>query len=143
MSSILYFDLQHAIKTHDKIIEISGGALGIRDSGLLESVLEHAKNDSYYPTLNDKLTHIVFSVAMNHAFADGNKRSAIALGGFFLEINGYGNRVGTFIIEMENIVLWVAERRIDKSFLLVIVNSILENGELTEEVKVRLLEILE
>ncbi len=43
MSTILYFDLKHAIEAHDKVIEISGGALGIRDVGLLESVLNMLK----------------------------------------------------------------------------------------------------
>lgn len=143
MPSIVYLDLKYAIKTHDKIIEISGGKLGIHDIGLLESVLEHVKNDDYYPSLCDKLTHLVFSVAMNHAFADGNKRSSIALGAFFLEINGYGKRVGTFIVEMENIVLWVAQKKVNKDFLSVIINSILEEGEFSEEVKLKLFELLE
>src|SRR4051812_45029665 len=116
MASILYFDLKHAFETHDKIIEISGGKLGIHDIGLLESVIELVKNDDYYPSFGDKLTHIVFSIAMNHAFADGNKRSSIALGAFFLGINGYGKRAGTFILEMENIVLWVVQKRINKDF---------------------------
>lgn len=143
MATILYFDLKHAIQVHDKIIEISGGAWGMRDIGLLESVLEHVKNDDYYPDLSDKLTHIVFSIAMNHAFSDGNKRSSIVLGGFFLEINGYGRRVGTFIVEMENIVLWVAQKKINKNFLSIIINSLLENGELTEVIKLNLLSILD
>ncbi|RJQ38039.1 type II toxin-antitoxin system death-on-curing family toxin [Candidatus Microgenomates bacterium] len=142
MSSILYFDLKHAVATHDKIIEISGGRLGIHDLGLLESVLGHVRNDNYYLNLSDKLTHIVFSIAMNHAFIDGNKRSSIALGGFFLEINGYGNRVGAFIVEMENIVLWVAQRKIGKKFLSEIINSLLTQGELKEEIKLTLFEIL-
>ncbi len=80
---------------------------------------------------------------MNHAFLDGNKRSSIALAGFFLDINGYGRRVGTFIVEMENIVLWVAERKINKDFLLEIITSLLEQGEFTEEIKLKLFEILE
>lgn len=143
MSLILYFDLKHAVQTHDKIIEISGGSLGLHDEGLLESVITHVKNDDYYPTIPDKLTHIVYSVAMNHAFSDGNKRSAIALGGFFLLINGYGRRVGTFIIEMENIVLWVAQKKIDKDFLSDIIKSLIENGELTEEIKLKLLSAIE
>ncbi|SRR5258706_11185956 len=143
MTSILYFDLKHAIQTHDKIIEISGGKFGILEIGLLESVIEHVKNDDYYPTFCEKLTHIVFSVAMNHAFEDGNKRSSIALGGFFLEINGYGRRVGTFIVEMENIVLWIAQKKIDKYFLSEIITSILEQGEFTEEIKVKLFKVLE
>lgn len=138
----LYFDIQHAIAAHDKIIEISGGRFGIHDIGLLESVIEHVKNDEYYPHLPEKLTHIVFSIAMNHAFTDGNKRSSIALGGFFLALNGYGNRVGVFIVEMENIVLWVAQRKIDKEFLLLIINSLITEGELAEEIKLKLFGIL-
>jgi death on curing protein len=142
MTSILYFDLKYAIQIHDKIIKISGGKLGMHEIGLLESVIEHVKNDDYYPSFCDKLTHIVFSIAMNHAFADGNKRSSIALGGFFLGLNGYGKRIGTFIIEMENIVLWVAQRKIDKEFLSLIINSLIEQGEFTEEIKLKLFETL-
>lgn len=140
---IFYFDLKHAIREHDKIIELSGGKPGMHDQGLLESVLDLVQNDDYYPDLCEKLTHLVFSIAMNHAFVDGNKRSSIALGGFFLEINGYGETVGVFIAEMENIVLWVTQKKIDKSFLSTIINSILENGYLTEEIKVKILEVLE
>ncbi|SRR5258708_2333272 len=139
----LYFDLKYAIKAHDKVLEISGGVSGIKDVGLLESVVEHVKNDDYYPTLAAKLTHIVFSVAMNHAFVDGNKRSAIALSAFFLGINGYDKRVGIFIVEMENIVLGVVEKKISKSFLLETIDSLVEYGELTEEIKLKLFSALE
>jgi death-on-curing protein len=142
MLSICYFDIRHAIQTHDKIIDISGGTHGIRDQGLLESALHHIQNDDYYPEFHDKLTHIVYSVAMNHAFTDGNKRTAIALGGFFLSLNGYGRIVGTFFIEMENIVLWVAEHKIDKEFLSEIIESLVEVGEFTEEIKLRIFKIL-
>ncbi len=143
MSTIYYFDLKHAIQTHDKIIDISGGSHGIRDIGLLESVIHHIQNDDYYPTFQDKLTHIVYSIAMNHSFTDGNKRTSIALGGFFLGLNGYGNVIGTFFIEMENIVLWLAEHKIDKEFLSEIIKSLVEVGEFTEEIKLRLFKILE
>ncbi len=33
--SFLYFTTEYAIKTHDKIIEISGGASGILNIGIL------------------------------------------------------------------------------------------------------------
>lgn len=58
--AFLYFTTEYAIKTHDKIIEISGGAGGINDLGNLESPLEHIQNDDYYPELEDKITHLVF-----------------------------------------------------------------------------------
>ena len=135
----IYFPIDYALKIHDKIIQISDGILGIRDNGLLESINAHVKNDEYYPTLVDKLTHIVYSLAMGHAFVDGNKRTAIALGGFFLEINGYGNRVGIFILEMENIIVWTVEKKISKNFLLQIINNLIYLGELSEESKLKLL----
>ena len=37
----LYFSTEYAIKTHDNIIEISGGISGIKYFGNLESPLEH------------------------------------------------------------------------------------------------------
>lgn len=77
--TILYFNTEHAIKEHDNIIDISGGVKGMHNIGLLDSVIHHIQNDLYYPTFCDKLTHLVFSIAMNHAFSDGNKRSSIAL----------------------------------------------------------------
>ncbi len=134
----LYFDMDHAIVEHDNIINISGGLHGFHDINLLESVLFHVQNDSYYPLLSDKLTHLVYSIAMNHAFSDGNKRSSIVLGAYFLEINGYGSIVGKFILEMENVVLWVAQDIINKELLLEIMCNLLEFAEITEETKLKI-----
>jgi death-on-curing protein len=52
-----YFTIEYAIKTHDKIIDISGGLSGLKNIGDLESPLEHIKNDMYYPEVEDKVTH--------------------------------------------------------------------------------------
>jgi death-on-curing protein len=143
MNKILYFDVRYAIKTHDIILNISGGKEGYRDLGLLESMLAHVQNDEYYPLFSDKLTHIVFSIAMGHIFVDANKRSSIALGIFFLVVNGYSNIVGKFIVEMENIVLWVAQERIGKVLLGEIISSLLEYGEIKEELKLKIFELLD
>ena len=56
----IYFDLPHAVATHDWIIEHSGGLAGSKDIGQLESILEHIQNDDYYPEIEDKVTHLVF-----------------------------------------------------------------------------------
>ena len=72
--ALQYFDSEHAISVHDEIIKKSGGTLGVLSIGLLESVLEHIQNDFYYETLEQKLTHLFFSINKNHCFADGNKR---------------------------------------------------------------------
>ena len=49
----LYFTSSYAIKTHDKIIEISGGANGILNMRIVESVLGYIQNDDYYPRLEE------------------------------------------------------------------------------------------
>lgn len=143
MRQFFYFDIKHAIQKHDEIIRISGGKEGILDIRLLESVLGFIKNNTYYPTFSKKLSHLVYSVSMNHAFQDGNKRTSIALGAYFLGINGYENISGKFIIEMENIVLWVVNKKISKIMLTKIVKSIIINGEITENLKIKILKLLE
>ena len=55
----LYFGVQHAVEVHDYIIDVSGGLHGNRNISLLESVLEHIQNDTYYPSFHEKLTHLV------------------------------------------------------------------------------------
>ena len=135
----LYFTTEYAIKTHDKIIEISGGVSGIKDLGNLESPLGHIQNDDYYPDLEDKVTHLVFSINKNHAFTDGNKRTSIALGAFFLELNGLDNMVSKFIIEMENIAVNVADNKIDKDLLFEIINSLIYDEDYSEELKLKII----
>lgn len=135
-----YFDRSHAINEHDWIINNSGGLDGIKNIGQLESPLEHIKNDMYYPNIEDKLTHLVFSINKNHAFNDGNKRSSLALGAYFLELNGYDFLVKKFIKEMENVVVWVADNVIDKELLHQIIVSIIYEMEHSESLKLKILE---
>lgn len=137
-SRFLYFDVSHAIRTHDWIIENSGGMAGTKDIGQLESPLEHIQNDLYYPELEDKLTHLVFSINKNHAFHDGNKRSSLALGAYFLELNDFDYIVHHFIVEMENIAVWVADNVIDKSLLHQLITSILYDDDYSESIKLEL-----
>lgn len=139
---ILYFDVKHAVETHDWIIEQSGGMHGMYPDGAdkLDSVLDHIQNDLYYPTFEDKLTHLVYSINKLHAFCDGNKRSSLTLGAYFLELNGRSDCVKKFIIEMENIVVWLAEGKISKELLTKLVTSITENeDEYSEDLKYELI----
>lgn len=135
-----YFDVTYAVRTHDWIIEESGGLKGTKDIGQLESPLEHIQNDWYYPEMEDKLTHLVFSINKNHAFNDGNKRSSLALGAYFLELNGFDYIVKHFVREMENIAVWVADNVIDKELLYKIISSILYDDEYSIALKLEIYE---
>lgn len=137
-----YFDVAHAITVHDWIIDHSGGLAGIKDLGQLESPLEHIQNDCYYPEMEDKLTHLVFSINKNHAFNDGNKRSSLALGAYFLELNGFDYAVKRFVGKMENVAVWVADNAISKDLLHQIISSILYEDDYSEALKLTMVKAL-
>jgi len=138
----LYFDVQHAVGVHDWIIEHSGGLPGVKDLGQLESVLAHIQNDDYYPSFDDKLTHLIFGINKFHAFNDGNKRSSLTLGAYFLTLNGYDYCVPQFVVQMENIVVAVAEGSINKGLLQRLVISLVEEDDFSDDLKLALLEAL-
>lgn len=135
----LYFHSQHAIDVHDWIIENTGGLPGLKDRGQLESLLHHIQNDDYYPTFNAKLTHLIFGINKFHAFNDGNKRSSLTLGAYFLTLNGYDYCVPQFVLQMENIVVAVAEGAINKELLSKVVISLIEEDDFSNDLKLALL----
>jgi death-on-curing protein len=138
----LYFDTPHAISVHDNIITKTGGLSGVINIGLLDSAIEHIKNDMYYPLVEDKATHLLFSINKNHAFQDGNKRSSLALSAYFLEINGFSFMIEKFIIKMENIVVSVADNIIDKDLLKEIITSLIYEDDYSEEIKLKIFRAL-
>lgn len=138
----LYFDAQHAVDVHDWIIEHSGGLPGLKDLGQLESVLQHIQNDDYYPSFDAKLTHLIFGINKFHAFNDGNKRSSLTLGTYFLTLNGYDYCVPQFVVQMENIVVALAEGSVSKNLLQRVVTSLIEDDDFPDEIKLELFEAM-
>ena len=137
MHNIHYITLEQAKENHAKTIQYSGGGtLEHFDLGRLESVLQNIQNDDYYPTFEEKLTHLFFCVCEFHCFADGNKRLAITLSTLFLLLNGYMAIAQSFMLEMENISYHVAAGKIDKDLLLRIMIAIMGGTyDLDEELK--------
>lgn len=76
---------------HDEQLRRHGGARGVRDENALESALARPPNKAAYgdPDAHELAAAYVFGLARNHAFVDGNKRTAIVAAGAFLLINGY------------------------------------------------------
>ena len=118
-----YIKLEEAIIIHEKIIEKTGGLSGFNNTqlGYLASALEHIKNDNYYPTLADKITHLMFSCIKFHPFTDGNKRTSIFLAMHFLDLDDKYNE--KFAVVMEDIVVHVADGSILKDELKEILTS--------------------
>lgn len=138
-----YLTIAQAIEVHRKTVEVSGGgALGHLDLGTLEGVLAHIQNDDYYPSIEDKLTHLFFSACKFHCFQDGNKRIAITLCAQMLLFNGYMFCTSRFLREMENISYHVASGAIDKPLLSDLITAVLNDDTEDEALKLRLLDAL-
>ena len=77
---------------HQLIGEETGGAVGVRDMGLLESALQNAYatfgGEELYKTKEEKAAALGFSLIANHAFVDGNKRIGVYVMLTFLEAEG-------------------------------------------------------
>jgi death-on-curing protein len=82
-----YLTLPEVLAMHADQIERYGGSQGVRDHGLLESAL-YRPQTGYYADLIEEAAALWESLAQNHPFIDGNKRTAFAATYTFLAING-------------------------------------------------------
>ena len=77
---------------HQLMAEATGGSVGVRDEGLLDSAIEGAfatfDGVELYPSKEEKAAKLGYSLISNHAFVDGNKRIGVYVMLSFLELNG-------------------------------------------------------
>lgn len=143
---ILYPTPQDALSVYAKTIAVSGGgASGFIGDGeaRFRSVLDFIRDDTYYPTFEEKLTHLFFSLCRGHFFLDGNKRIAITLCTHMLLLNGYVYCAGRFMAKMENICRHVAAGAIGKDLLYeIVVNTVNEEFD-DEELKLRIIDAID
>ncbi len=76
---------------HEEQIAEHGGLAGIREMPLLLSALGRPQNLAAYgnPDIADLAASYAIGIARNHAFLDGNKRTAWVVAETFLLKNGY------------------------------------------------------
>ena len=79
--------LGDALAAHDVALSF-GGRDGLADLGLLESAIARPY-DGYHRTIYSKAAALIQSVTVNHAFIDGNKRTAFILCLLLLGQSGY------------------------------------------------------
>ena len=82
-----YPTLEEVESIRDAAINEFGGALGIREPGALVSALMRPQI-GYYDSLIEEAAALMESLAMNHPFLDGNKRTAFYATDSFLRLNG-------------------------------------------------------
>lgn len=89
---MIRFSKEKVLLLHRLIAEETGGSMGVRDEGLLESALESAFSGfggkDFYPTKEEKGARLGYTLISNHAFVDGNKRIGMYVMLTFLEVNG-------------------------------------------------------
>ncbi|MFV0481670.1 MAG: Fic family protein [Campylobacteraceae bacterium] len=132
-----YFEKTHVLELHDWIITTTGGNVTVSNEKIiyLDSMLAQVKNDISYPTFEDKLVHIIFSICKYSPFVDGKKRLALVLGAFFLELNGYEDFIEKFIHNMQKIIVLIYTGKIDKNLLYEIIKSIIYEDEFNENLQ--------
>lgn len=125
---MIKFSKEKVLLLHQLIAEETGGSVGVRDEGLLESALESAFSSfggqEFCPTKEEKGARLGYNLISNHAFVDGNKRIGVYVMLTFLEVNGIrldctnedvvkiGLGVADGSMGYEDLLTWVREHRV-------------------------------
>ena len=92
-----------------------GGRDGIRDLHSIESAIARPYS-GYYRSIAEKAAALVHSLALNHGFIDGNKRTALYMMTLLLERSGYRLRpqpTEAYNVDVEAMIIAVVEHRLD------------------------------
>ena len=86
-----YLHPKQVLYLYQRIIEQSGGIVGLRDEGLLESAVYRPQasfgGQDLYPDLFSKAAALGHSIISNHPFVDGNKRVGFEAMRLMLRLN--------------------------------------------------------
>lgn len=119
MREPVWIALELALAIHDRQLAEHGGGSGLRDRGLLESVLARPQQQFAYSGGTVELPALAaayaFGIARNHPFVDGNKRTAAVACELFLELNGC--LLVADDAALYPVILGLAEGRVDEATL--------------------------
>ena len=92
MAGVRFLSVDDVLAIHENTIAREGGLGGLRDAGLLESAVlmpqQQFGGEYLHPDLPAMEAAYLFHIAQNHAFHDGNKRTAALATLVFLSLNG-------------------------------------------------------
>jgi death-on-curing protein len=112
--SVEYLDIEDVIAIASTI---AGERVAPRDFGLLASAVARPQASMFgqdaYPDLHVKAAALLHSLAANHAFVDGNKRTALNSAIVFLDINGHPLSKPVDIDAMVKLTLAAAQSQLD------------------------------
>ena len=111
-----YLTVSEVIELYRQVMEASGGTVGILSIESLESAVGQPRatfdGNELYPTIIEKTAALGFSLIMNHAFVDGNKRIGHYAMETFLVLNGH--EFDASLDEQESIILQLASRKLSR-----------------------------
>ena len=112
----MFLTVETVLVIHRRMTAEFGGDDGIRDRGLLESATAMPRQQFggryLHAGLPEQAAAYLFHLCRNHAFVDGNKRTALATAEFFLLLNGA--RLDATNDELIELTVGVADGSIDK-----------------------------
>jgi death-on-curing protein len=107
---VRYLTVGEVLDIYRRVMQQSGGLVGIRDLSGLESAVAQPRMTfgglELYPTLVEKAAALGFSLIQNHPFLDGNKRTGHASMEVYLTLNGYQIRAD--VDEQVEVILQLA-----------------------------------
>jgi len=107
--------LEQLLQIHALVVNTTGGSMGLRDLGRLDSAIatqtQNVFGEELYSSIIDKAAAVIRSIIADHPFADGNKRTAMLAGLTLLEINGlqFVAQAG----EIEDFAVKIATEKLD------------------------------
>ncbi|MEK7628792.1 MAG: type II toxin-antitoxin system death-on-curing family toxin [Patescibacteria group bacterium] len=108
-----YLTVEEALALHAIAVRQSGGSAGVREVGTLTGCLERPKaafgGKDMYATMWEKASVYLDSIARNHPFIDGNKRTAFLCAVAFIHKNGYEPALSDR--DIVDGVLWVVTKK--------------------------------
>ena len=123
---VVYLTLDEVLYIHKQVVEAFGGSHGVRDMNLVESAVHRPQasfgGEDLYPDLWRKAAALMHSLLFNHAFIDGNKRTAFVAADAFLRKNGYRLRCNSktaykFLmnalasrVDVDRLAKWISKR---------------------------------
>lgn len=119
MKDTIHILVEDIVRFHEELQSSSTMKAGIHDYALLESAVNSPfqtfSGIDLYPTVYDKATQLCYGLAKNHAFTDGNKRTA------FHSMQVYLALESIFLIyddqEAESLIIGVADGSISTDTL--------------------------
>jgi death-on-curing protein len=107
---------EEVLEIQRQAVEATGGTIGLLHPEVLESALlrpyQAVFGEELYPSPFDKAAVLAQTIAHNHPFYDGNKRTATLVSREFLRRAGYYLPLEEYVDETEEVILHLATGQI-------------------------------